>query len=263
MVNLFLLYCKLYSTLERKYIHINCDLGEGEDFDKELMPLISACSIASGGHTGTLESMRETVVLALENNVEIGAHPSYPDKVNFGRESVVMSPEGLEQTLVAQILSLKQIAEAEGGKLNHIKPHGALYNDAAKDERIAQTVINSLLKFKENYPVYVPQNSAISRLAWGKIKVIFEAFADRNYKENYQLVSRKKSNGLITEKEDVLQHILAMFLQKKISCENGKNIPCNASTFCLHSDTPNSVEILKYLHSEFTKKGIKIYRNDK
>ena len=113
------------------YIHINCDLGEGGHYDQELMPLISACNIACGGHAGTLESMHQTVMLALENKVEIGAHPSYPDKENFGRISMEISAEDLKLSIVAQILSLKQIAEAEGGKLTHIKPHGALYNDAA------------------------------------------------------------------------------------------------------------------------------------
>src|SRR5690606_8742370 len=113
------------------------------------MPLISACNIACGGHAGTVESMRETVALALANNVEIGAHPSYPDKENFGRVSLDMNPEDLKRSLKAQILSLKQITEAEGGKLGHIKPHGALYNDAAEDEKIAEIVLQAIEEFEE------------------------------------------------------------------------------------------------------------------
>ena len=241
-----------------KEIHINCDLGEGGDFDADLMPLISACNIACGGHAGTLETMHETVALALENQVKIGAHPSYPDKENFGRQSLEIPAGDLQLSLVAQILSLKQIAEAEGAKLSHIKPHGALYNDAAKDEKIAQIVIDSVLEFDEILPLFMPQNSVISAMAEGKIPLIFEAFADRNYNENYSLVSRTKPNALITEKEAVFEHLFAMFSEGKIRCENGIEISCKASTFCLHSDTPNSVEILKYLHDKLAEKNIKI-----
>ena len=240
------------------YIHINCDLGEGGYYDAELMPLISACNIACGGHAGTLESMHQTVVLALENKVEIGAHPSYPDKENFGRISMEIPAEDLRLSIVAQILSLKQIAEAEGGKLTHIKLHGALYNDAAKDEDIAGIVIDSILEFEENFPIYAPHNSAVSKLAEGKIKVIFEAFADRNYNENHSLVSRSKPNALITQKELVFQHLLSIYSYKKITCENGQKLDCNATTFCLHSDTPNSVEILKFLQQKFAENNIQI-----
>ena len=241
-----------------KEIHINCDLGEGGDYDADLMPLISACNIACGGHAGTLETMQHTVALALEHDVEIGAHPSYPDKDNFGRKSLDISAEELQLSLVAQILSLKQIAEAEGAKLSHIKPHGALYNDAAQDKKIAQIVIDSVLEFDEVLPLFVPQNSVISEMAKGKIPLIFEAFADRNYNENYSLVSRSKPRALITKKEAVFEHLFSMFSEGKIRCENGVEISCKANTFCLHSDTPNSVEILKYLHEKLAEKNIKI-----
>lgn len=244
-----------------KQIHINCDLGEGGEQDEELMPLISACNIACGGHAGTVKSMRETVHLALEHHVEIGAHPSYPDKENFGRRSLEITPENLKQSLVAQILSLKQIAEAEGGKLDHVKPHGALYNDAAKDEETAKIVIDAILEFDQKLVLYAPQNSVISRLAEGKIKVVLEAFADRNYKENYELVSRVKTNALITEKEAVFEHIFSMVSKQKIICETGEKVPCRATTFCLHSDTPNATEILKFLHQNLKENNIKIIRH--
>src|SRR5690606_28993440 len=227
-----------------EYIHINCDLGEGGKQDAEIMPLISACNIACGGHAGTLESMRETVALAMENNVEIGAHPSYPDKENFGRISMEMDPEDLKRSIVAQILSLKQITEAEGGKLHHIKPHGALYNDAARDERIANIIIEAIEEFAENLPIYALENSVISRLAKGRINVIFEAFGDRNYEQNYELVSRQNSGAVITKKDEIFAHIFEMIFHKNITLKNRNKIPCNTTTFCIHSDTPNAVEIL-------------------
>lgn len=241
-----------------KQIHINCDLGEGGEHDAELMLMISACNIACGGHAGNVESMQRTVALALEHGVEIGAHPSYPDKDNFGRKRMKISAEDLQRSLVAQILSLKQITESEGGKLTHVKPHGALYNDAAKDKNIAEIVLKSVQEFDEDLPIYAPINSVISSLAEEKIPVVFEAFADRNYNEDYSLVSRQKETALITQKEEVFQHLFSMFSTGEITCENGRKISCNATTFCLHSDTPNSVKILQYLRQKFSENGIKI-----
>lgn len=239
-------------------IHINCDLGEGGENDTKLMPLISACNIACGGHAGTVETMQQTVDLAMEHKVEIGAHPSYPDKENFGRVSLKIAPEELKRSLVAQILSLKQITEAEGARLHHVKPHGALYNDAQKDENVAGIIVDALDEFDQVLPIYAPENSVIAEKAKGRREVIFEAFADRNYEPDHSLVSRQKSNALITQKEEVYKHLLQMVSERKIICINGEQIECHASTFCLHSDTPNSVEILKYLHDQLRLKNFKI-----
>ncbi len=244
-----------------KYIHINCDLGEGGNNDAELMALVSACNIACGGHAGTLDTMRETVALALKHHVQIGAHPSYPDKENFGRSSLKMTPEDLKRSLVAQILSLKQITESEGGKLSHIKPHGALYNDAAADEKTAEIVIQAVEEFGEDLHLYAPQNSVISRLAQGRIKVVFEAFADRRYETNYLLVSRQKKDALITQKEEVFNHLSEMFFKGEITSINGEKLACNAATFCIHSDTPNAVEILQFLEEKLKGNNIEILKN--
>lgn len=241
-------------------IHINCDLGEGGAYDAALMPLISACNIACGGHAGTLETMQHTVRLAIENNVEIGAHPSYPDKENFGRESMNISAKDLKLNIEAQVLSLKQIAEAEGGKLVHVKPHGALYNDAAKDKKVAEIILESLEILDGNIRLYAPQNSEISTLAMGKYEVFFEAFADRNYNENYSLVSRQNKAALITQKEAVFEHLFRMYKDHNIMCKTGIILECEADTFCVHSDTPNSVEILTYLHKKFAEKNIQIFK---
>lgn len=242
----------------KKKIHINCDLGEGGGFDHKIMPLISACNIACGGHAGNLDTMHKTVRLAMEYGVEIGAHPSYPDKENFGRKSLKISSEDLKISIEAQVLSLIQIVESEGGKLTHIKPHGALYNDAAVNGDIADTVIKSLEFIEENYRLYVPLNSKIADRAMGKFDLYFEAFADRNYREDYSLVSRSKTDALITKKEQVFDHVFSIFNQQKIICNNTVKIDAKANTFCVHSDTPSSLEILQYLHKKFAEKGIRI-----
>ena len=243
-----------------KEIHINCDLGEGGEHDRELMPLITACNIACGGHAGTLETMQHTVDLAMEHKVQIGAHPSYPDKENFGRKSIQLTDEELKRSLVAQILSLKQITEAEGAVLSHIKAHGALYNDAQKDPRIANIIIDAILEFDDELVLYVPEHSEIAALAEHKLQLRFEAFADRNYNTDGSLVSRKEPGAVITQKEEVLKHLLFMVENRKIQTKNGQQIDTKATTFCLHSDTPNSVEILQYLHRELGSRNVKISR---
>lgn len=241
-----------------KYIHINCDLGEGGPYDTELMPLVSACNVACGGHAGTLETMHHTVGLALEHRTEIGAHPSYPDKKNFGRKSLGITRDDLKRSLVAQILSLKQIAEAEGGRLSHVKPHGALYNDAARDEDIAGVVIEVILEFDDPLSLYVPPGSMIESLAKGNIPIVREGFADRNYQEDYRLVSREEPHALITKKEEVYRHLSGLFFDREIRAENGGIISLEADTFCLHSDTPDAVAILHYLHQRFQEDNVQI-----
>ncbi|SDS21947.1 5-oxoprolinase subunit PxpA [Christiangramia echinicola] len=240
----------------KRMIHINCDLGEGGEFDEELMPLISACNIACGGHAGNLESMHRTVRLAMENNVEIGAHPSYPDRKNFGRNHLEMSAEDLKLSIEGQVLSLKQIAESEGGKMAHIKLHGALYNDAAKDEKIARLIVECLHDLEDDFKIFVPLNSKISEFAMGKFDMVFEAFADRNYNENFSLVSRSEEHALITEKEEVFKHVFSIYNDRKIITHSGVEIDGKADTFCVHSDTPSSLEIIQFLHKKFAEKGI-------
>ncbi len=242
----------------KKSIHINCDLGEGGSFDARLMPLISACNIACGGHAGNVETMHHTVRLAKEHNVEIGAHPSYPDKKNFGRTSLDISERDLKLAIEGQVLSLKQITESEGAKMVHIKPHGALYNDAAKDERIAKIVLDSLEIIEGDFRLYVPVNSAISEMAMGKFDLFFEAFGDRNYMDDFTLVSRSETHALISEKQKVFEHIYSIFSERKINCFSGQKLDCIADTFCIHSDTPSSVEILEFLHKKFAEKQVDI-----
>jgi len=241
-----------------KTIHINCDLGEGGEYDAQLMPYISACNIACGGHAGDAKSMLKTVLLALENNVEMGAHPSYPDVENFGRKSLDISDSELKRSIQEQVFSLHEIVKEQGGKLTHLKPHGALYNDAAIDKKLAQIVLDTVLESGLDLSLYAPQNSIISSLARGKIPIIFEAFADRNYNPDFSLVSRSKNNALIIDKTAVFKHLFSMFSEGKIVCENDVKIHSDAATYCLHSDTPNSVEIIEFLDLEFKKLNIKI-----
>jgi UPF0271 protein len=232
-------------------IEINCDVGEGFDNEAELFPYIQSCNIACGGHTGDQSSMQNVVELAIKNNIKIGAHPSYPDKINFGRKTLVMKERSLQDSIRHQVNSLHQIVLNNGGVLHHIKPHGALYNDIAKNNELAIHFLNAIKPFKAVVKLYVPYNSAIAANAkkFG-FKIIYEAFADRNYNDDLSLLTRKGKNALLTDPAKILQHVLYMLNNGKVNTISGNKIPIKVQTFCVHSDTKNAVEIVRKLYHE-------------
>ena len=241
-----------------KHIDLNCDLAEGGAFDAALMPLISSCNIACGGHFGDNKTITEAVRLALKHQVNIGAHPSYPDPKNFGRKKLDIELDELKNTLKTQILAVKAITERLGGKLHHVKPHGALYNEIAKDEEKARLVVDVVKEFDEQLILFVPPNSVVEAIAKTKLNTWKEGFADRNYEADFSLVSRSKNNAVLHKKEDVFQYVFLMVSEGKIQLGNDTFLEANFDTICVHSDTQNSVEILRYLREQLALKNIKI-----
>ncbi|MFD1063698.1 5-oxoprolinase subunit PxpA [Winogradskyella litorisediminis] len=240
-------------------IDINADVGEGMGNEALLIPYLSSCNIACGGHAGNMETMRRVVKLAKNHRVKIGAHPSFPDKENFGRVFMEISNDDLYQSLKSQIKNLLKIVEDEGLELHHIKPHGALYNLAAKDKNTADIIVNVISDFSKKIKLYAPPNSIISKVAKAQnIEVVFEGFADRNYNEDLSLVSRQKNDALITKKEAFLEHVLKMVLERKVKCVNGVEVELNIDTICIHGDTENAHEILLYLHENLMANNIQI-----
>ena len=232
----------------KQYIDINCDVGEGVENESELFSLISSCNIACGGHAGSKETIRTCLKLAQENNVLIGAHPSYPDRENFGRISLDISAEDLVYSIKNQMQLFLTQCKSVGATLHHIKPHGALYNDLAKDKAKAQLFLNAIDPYKSNIFLYVPFGSLVQKLALSQnFKVKREAFADRNYNSDLSLVSREKDNAIITNEREVLAHVLGMFTENQVKSIDGKEIPLFADTFCIHGDTPNALQILTYI----------------
>ena len=241
------------------HIDINADLGEGIGNEAKIMPYLSSCNVACGGHAGDSLSMTNAVRFARACNVKIGTHPSFPDKVNFGRVEMVMTPTELFTSLKQQINYLQEILKLEGGKLHHIKPHGALYNLAAKDVAIASVIIEVVKSVAQPLKLYAPSESLIAKLAIkNNIEVVIEAFADRNYNDDLSLVSRQNTNAVLTDKNKVLDRVLGVVKHKKITTVNGVEVRLNAHTICVHSDTENAVEILKYLSVELPKNNILI-----
>ncbi len=232
-----------------KIIDINCDMGEGLNNEAELMPYIQSCNIACGGHAGDESSMIKVVALAIKNKVKIGAHPSYPDTLNFGRKTVIMEPSELKKSIEVQISNLQRIIKEQEGHLNHIKPHGALYNDLAKKKDLALHFLEAIKPFKKEVKLYVPYNSIIEKYAKEQgFTIEYEAFADRNYNENLRLVSRQEKNAVITNPEIILEHMLEMLNNGKVKTITGKKVAIKATTFCVHSDTVNAIDIVKMLY---------------
>ncbi|WP_299114267.1 5-oxoprolinase subunit PxpA [uncultured Winogradskyella sp.] len=240
-------------------IDINADVGEGLGNEASLMPYLSSCNIACGGHAGDFNTMKSVVRLAKEHQVKIGAHPSFPDKLNFGRMVMEMSNDDLFHSLKSQIESLLKIVTDENLKLHHIKPHGALYNLAAKDSETAKVILKVIKSFSSSVKLYAPYKSVISKLAKHEnIEVVFEGFADRNYNEDLSLVSRQKNEALITKKEDVFKHVIKMISEQKVSTINGVETKLFADTICVHGDTENVQDILEYLHHNLELNNVRI-----
>ncbi|WP_299670283.1 5-oxoprolinase subunit PxpA [uncultured Polaribacter sp.] len=240
-------------------IDINCDVGEGINNEHLLMPYISSCNIACGGHFGNAETITKTIEIAIKNNVLIGAHPSFPDKENFGRKVIDISDKDLKESIKNQLeLFLDQLANFNQ-KMHHIKPHGALYNLIAVDKSTANLFIEITKKYLRNCFLYVPYNSAVEKIAiQNNIKINYEAFADRNYNENLMLVSRAKEIALITNSEEVFKHVFLMIKNQKVKTISGAEKFIKADTFCLHGDTENAIEIAKGLSERLKKEGIRI-----
>ncbi len=241
-------------------IDLNSDVGEGVGNETELMPLISSCNIACGGHAGDENTMSETIGLALKYHVKIGAHPSYPDRLNFGRKVMDISSQDLISSIKKQLTSFLNLLKKEGGELHHIKPHGALYNVIAKDEDLANTFLDAVEDLKE-VPIYVPYLSKMHKVAIKRgFRFYLEAFADRNYHADLRLVSRVDKNALINEPKMVLEHVLNMAKNGQVKTMDGEFIKIMAHTFCVHGDTPSALKILMYLHQELPNYNIQIKR---
>ena len=230
-------------------IDINCDLGEGLDNEHIIMPLISSCNISCGAHAGSIEIMDKVIQLAVKHKVKIGAHPSFPDRKNFGRKVLDISNSDLQKSLEDQLTILKDRALLQNATIHHVKPHGALYNLIAVNREKASIVIAAIQHVFEAVKLYVPYQSRIEEVAvQSGIEIVYEAFADRMYNEDLSLVSRTFSNALIQDKLEVLKQVQKISNKQLVTTVKFHEKKIKASTFCVHGDTKNAIEILEYLH---------------
>lgn len=242
-----------------KTIDINCDMGEGVGNDELIMPYISSANIACGFHAGDEKTMRRTVELCKQYNVAIGAHPSYPDKENFGRTDMLLHPGEIYEVIVKQVNSLEKIAEENDMAVHHIKPHGALYNMAARDRSLAPFVCLAVLDTDARYKLYGLSGSYL--IKEGKshgLKTVNEVFADRTYKDDGSLLPRNKPGALIEDTDKAVAQVLEMVKDGKVTSVSGKKIPIVAETVCIHGDGAHAVEFAKAINQALKKEGIEI-----
>jgi 5-oxoprolinase (ATP-hydrolysing) subunit A len=218
-------------------IDLSADLGEGSPGEEEIWPLITSANVACGGHTGDEDSMREAARLARQHNVILGAHPSYPDRENFGRKSLDMPPDDLRASLVAQISALRAF-----GRVEHVKPHGALYNDAHKDRALADVIVSAL---DPSTAIVAPDRSQMAAAARAAgIRVIREAFADRRYEPDGSLTPRSLAGSTLTIEEAAAQAEL-LAREGVVIARDGTRVAIAFDTLCIHADMPNAVERLR------------------
>lgn len=239
-------------------IDINADLGEGAGQDHVIMPLISSCNIACGGHIGDEESIDKAISLAKYHHVKVGAHPSYPDKQHFGRRAMDISTEELERNLTDQLTFFYKIAKKNKQDVYHIKAHGALYNRIAKDEKTAKTYLSAISKLGIRAKLYVPYDSVIHQLAKSKFECQFEAFIDRAYNDDLSLVGRNQPGALHETPEKAWGQLHEIATQKHVSTISSSKVKIHADTFCIHGDHPNAPRILDYIHQNLSKHKLEL-----
>jgi UPF0271 protein len=235
-------------------IDLNCDLGEGAGHDAELMPLITSANIACGVHAGDDATMKATVALARRYGVAIGAHPGFADRDHFGRREMVVSPAELQKLVTAQIAAL-----ARFGPLRHVKPHGALYNLAARDAAVAKAIAEAVRAVDASLILFGLADSELVRAGrTAGLRVAEEVFADRTYQRDGSLTSRSQADALVTDETVAVTQVLRMVREGKVRATDGTDIAIRADTVCLHGDGPRAVAVARRLNTELTKAGVEL-----
>ncbi len=245
-------------------IDINCDLGESNSAvdwatDLLLMPYISSANIACGGHAGNDQSMATSIQNCLKHNLKIGAHPSFPDQINFGRIAMDITDSKLQESLAIQLQSFKNICSKLNAPIHHVKPHGALYNLAAKDSHLAMLISETIATVLPNAKIMGLADSKMQSVTQAlNIDFISEGFMDRLYHQDASLVSRNHPLAVHQGIDTCLQQAFHLATSQSIATLEGKDISLKVDSICLHGDTANAIEIAQSLHRYFKQKEIQI-----
>jgi UPF0271 protein len=250
--------------MKRLIIDLNADVAErpealADGTEEKIISLISSANIACGGHAGDEVTMAKVLRLCAKYGVAAGAHPGYPDRQNFGRLEMRMSLREIEESVYGQVMALARIANENGIELRHVKPHGALYNVAARNRDVAAAVARGVASCNRDLILVGLAGSAMLQV-WQEMgfRVAPEAFADRAYESNGELRSRAKPDALITDPEGALRQAMTIIREQKVISIDGVAVPLHAKTICVHSDTPNAAEILFTLRTQLAEAGIVI-----
>lgn len=240
-------------------IDLNCDMGEGFATDALIMPLISSANIACGYHAGGGELMRQTIRLAMQHQVAIGAHPSFNDREGFGRREMQLSGEEIHAIVIDQVNSILKSAEAEGARLTHVKPHGALYNMAANDHLVANAISRAIKEIDASLIVYgLPDSASESSAKAHGLRFYREVFSDRTYTNKGRLTPRQQPHALIETAEQSLAQVMQVVLRQTITSTDGQEIPMKADTICIHGDGEHAVAFAQLINQSLDQQGILI-----
>jgi len=245
-------------------ININCDLGEKSKFhsiknDPDLLKIVNSANIACGYHAGDKETMNSVIKISKTNQVSIGAHPSFNDPENFGRKKINLNSSEITKLIVDQYEILQKVAQNHNENVTHIKPHGALNNMACEDIELATTIAKAINSINKDIIFLVPTGSKME-LAGKKLnmKIACEIFADRNYEDDGNLVSRSKDNALITNPDIAKKHVLKMVKNQALNCFSGKEIPCKIDSVCIHGDNESSLATAKSIKDNLVSNGLEL-----
>jgi 5-oxoprolinase (ATP-hydrolysing) subunit A len=239
-------------------VDLNADVGEGMD-DAQLLPYVTSANVACGIHAGDPVTMDQTVEIALSRGVRVGAHPGYPDRQNFGRVLVEMSADEIENLIVYQVAALGGFVRSRGGRMTHVKPHGALYHSGAEFPDVARAIAEGVRRVGSDLVLVGAAGSML--IGAGQeagLPVAEEAFADRRYRADGTLVPRGRPGAVIVDPEEAAEQAVGLARDRLVVAEDSSRLSIRADTICLHGDTPGAVEIARRIHERFRTAGIRI-----
>ena len=245
-------------------ININCDLGEkskhhSNKYDPDLLEIVNSANVACGYHAGDEKTMNQVIKISKKNGVSIGAHPSFKDLENFGRERMNLSESEIKKLIIDQYETLQKIALTYGEEVSHVKPHGALNNMACEDIDLSIILARTIKEINKDLIYLVPTGSKMQEAAKKlDMKFACEIFADRNYEDDGNLVSRKKPHALITDPEKAKKHVLKMVKTQSLNCHSGKQIPCEIDSVCIHGDNLSSLATAKSIKESLVENGLEL-----
>jgi UPF0271 protein len=227
--------------------------------DEQILPFVTSANIACGFHAGDPTTMRETVQLSLKHNVSIGAHPGLPDLQGFGRRPMEVSPQEVYDMVLYQVGALQAIAKSEGGIVKHVKPHGALYNIAAKDQSLAEAIAQAVCKLDSQLILFGLAGSELVKAGErAGLKVAQEVFSDRTYQSDGSLTSRRLPNAMISDEDAVMQQVIRMVKEGKVISIQGKEVSIQADTVCIHGDGVKALSFARKLRRDLEMAGIAV-----
>ena len=241
------------------HVDLNADLGEGAGHNDELLRLVSSASIACGFHAGDPVSVLASIRAARERGVAVGAHPGFADREDFGRIEVALPAAEVFAIVAYQLGAFRALATAARTPVNHVKPHGALYNMAVRDEKLAEAISNAVLAIDSSLLLFAPGGSVLERAAQSaKLRVVREVFADRNYLADGSLVPRTRPDALLHDPEEAAVRVLRMLREGVVRSVDGTDVGVHADTICVHGDTPGAVDFARSLRERLETNGVSI-----